>query len=64
MKAVTKIAKHTWKFLRQVSGDDAYERYLDHWRDHHASEGGAPMDRQAYFKYAQERKWNGIKRCC
>ena len=64
MKTMKEIAKCGWKFLRHVSGDDAYERYLNHWRDHHASFGGVPMDRQAFFKHAQERKWNGIKRCC
>jgi len=28
------------------------------------NEGGAPLDRKAFFKQQQERKWNGIKRCC
>jgi len=52
-----------WRTLRTVSGDDAYERYLAHWRAHHAGEG-KPLDRRAFFKSEQERKWNGIKRCC
>jgi uncharacterized short protein YbdD (DUF466 family) len=52
-----------WRTLRTVSGDDAYERYLAHWRAQHAGEG-EPLDRRAFFKAEQERKWNGIKRCC
>jgi uncharacterized short protein YbdD (DUF466 family) len=52
-----------WNALRTVTGDDAYERYLAHWREHHAGEG-APLDRKAFFRAEQERKWNGIKRCC
>jgi uncharacterized short protein YbdD (DUF466 family) len=52
-----------WRALRAVSGDDAYERYLAHWRAHHAG-AGEPLDRRAFFKAEQERKWNGIKRCC
>jgi uncharacterized short protein YbdD (DUF466 family) len=52
-----------WRTLRTVSGDDAYERYLAHWRMHHAGEG-TPLDRRAFFRAEQERKWNGIKRCC
>ena len=53
-----------WKIVRRLSGDDAYDRYLAHWRIHHANEGGQPLSRQAFFKAEQERKWNGIRRCC
>jgi uncharacterized short protein YbdD (DUF466 family) len=49
--------------VRQLSGDDAYERYLLHWQTHHADAAG-PMDRKTYFRTEQERKWNGIRRCC
>ncbi len=52
-----------WRALRSLTGDDAYERYLAHWRAHHAGEG-APLDRKAFFRAEEERKWNGIKRCC
>jgi uncharacterized short protein YbdD (DUF466 family) len=55
--------KRLWLGLRAASGDDAYERYLAHWRAHHAGEG-EPLDRRAFFRAEQERKWNGIKRCC
>ena len=53
-----------WNLVRRLSGDDAYDRYLAHWRTHHASEGGQPLSRYAFFKAEQERKWNGIRRCC
>ena len=55
--------KKLWHALRALSGDDAYERYLAHWHTQHTDEG-APLDRKAFFKAEQERKWNGIKRCC
>ena len=55
--------RRLWGALRTVTGDDAYERYLAHWRAHHAGEG-APLDRKAFFRAELERKWNGIKRCC
>ena len=51
-------------FIRQLSGDDAYERYLHHWHTHHASDTSAPQSREAFFKAELERKWNGVKRCC
>ncbi|BBL72686.1 YbdD/YjiX family protein [Methylogaea oryzae] len=53
-----------WRGLRRVSGDDAYERYLDHWRRCHAGEGGEPLSRRAFFRAELERKWNGVRRCC
>jgi uncharacterized short protein YbdD (DUF466 family) len=58
-----RILQRLWRALRTLSGDDAYERYLAHWRTHHAGED-APLDRKAFFKSELERKWNGIKRCC
>lgn len=51
-----------WRLLREISGEAAYERYLVHWRVHHAGE--PPLSRADFFKAQQERKWSGIKRCC
>jgi len=58
------ILKNIWQGIRSLTGEDAYERYLAHWREKHGDEGGVPLDRKAFFKQQQERKWNGIKRCC
>ena len=49
--------------VRRMSGDDAYERYLAHWQARHSTEG-TPLDPKAFFKSEQERKWNGVRRCC
>jgi uncharacterized short protein YbdD (DUF466 family) len=51
-----------WRFLKELSGEDAYDRYLAHWHTHHAGE--QPLSRAEFFKAEQERKWNGIRRCC
>ena len=51
-----------WRFIRRVSGDDAYERYLRHHGEAHPHE--LPLDRKAFFRQEQDRKWNGIRRCC
>ena len=53
-----------WSVLRELSGDDAYERYLAHWRAHHAARGRAPLDRAAFCREEQRRKWDGVRRCC
>jgi uncharacterized short protein YbdD (DUF466 family) len=65
LKAVSRqTAKSAWRILRTLSGDDAYEQYLAHWRTHHAAEGGQPLGRKAFFASELQRKWNGVKRCC
>jgi len=51
-----------WHFLRQASGDDAYERYLDHMVRAHP--GHPAMRRGEYYRFRTEQKWNRITRCC
>ena len=51
-----------WGFVREVSGDDAYERYLKRHAETHPDL--PPLSRQAFFAAEQNRKWNGVKRCC
>lgn len=65
--------KSLWKNIRRLSGDDAYEQYLQHLEQHHAApctEGAAlehallPLSREEFFRQWQDRKWTGVKRCC
>jgi len=51
-----------WQGVRRLSGDDAYERYLQHHAAHHPDQ--TPLSKQAFFKRWQDEKWNGVKRCC
>lgn len=51
-----------WKTVRQLSGDDAYERYLDHHAACHA--GMRPMSRREHFQRSEREKWEGVRRCC
>ena len=63
-----RLFKNIWKVVRQLSGDDAYERYLQHYAKHHQNnvEGEVvpPLTKAKFFKVWQDKKWNGIKRCC
>lgn len=61
-KRLGRLLRHAWRALRQLSGDDAYERYLAHRTASHA--GTVPLSRTKFFQRQQQRKWNGIKRCC
>lgn len=57
-----KLFRSLWKFVRRLSGDDAYERYLAKHRLHHPNE--PLLSRVAFFKQWQDSKWKGVKRCC
>ena len=57
------LLRMLWRTLRQLSGDDAYERYLAHHAAHHA-DGEAPLSRAEFFRQWQDGKWKGVKRCC
>jgi len=63
-KNLQALARRIWNGARAASGDDAYERYVAHWRARHAAGGGRPLDRKAFYQAEQERKWNGVRRCC
>ncbi len=51
-----------WRFLRTLSTDDAYERYLEHHRREHART--APLSRREFYLRQQQRKWSGVQRSC
>jgi uncharacterized short protein YbdD (DUF466 family) len=51
-----------WSFVRQVSGDDAYERYLEHALTEHPDQ--RPLRRYEYYRLRTEQKWSRITRCC
>ena len=51
-----------WSILREMAGDDAYERYRLHHEHHHAHE--PPLTRRDYYIKNQQKKWTGINRCC
>ena len=56
------LPKHLWQYLRQVTGDDAYERYVAHQQVAHAGE--PPFTRHQFFKKRQDEKWSKVSRCC
>ena len=59
---LTEICKSFWQAIRQLSGDDGYERYLVHHAAAHP--GTSPLSRSAWFVNGQRQKWSGINRCC
>lgn len=56
--------KTFWRGVRQLSGDDAYERYLQHYAEHHQSDTDVPLSKAEFFKKWQDGLWRGVRRCC
>jgi uncharacterized short protein YbdD (DUF466 family) len=56
------ILRKIWRTIRELSGDDAYDRYLQHHTEHHSA--CIQLSREAFFKQWQDGKWQGVKRCC
>lgn len=51
-----------FRFLRSLTGADAYERYLHHHSCAHA--GSKPLNRREFYLSQQRKKWSGVTRCC
>jgi uncharacterized short protein YbdD (DUF466 family) len=63
MKKLGGILRQGWAMLRRLSGDDAYECYLEHLQRRHPEV--TPLNRHDFLKAEQERRWNGgPNRCC
>ncbi|HZT02563.1 MAG TPA: YbdD/YjiX family protein [Steroidobacteraceae bacterium] len=61
LRALAKAVAAVIAWLRAVSGDDAYERYLTHQARAHE---GPPLDRRTFYEEREQRKWSGVSRCC
>lgn len=56
-----------WRFVRSLTTDDAYERYLAHHRQVHTGQAhtdSQPLDRRSFYLREQQHKWSGVQRCC
>jgi len=62
MRRASLLPAMGWQLLRSLSGDDAFERYLEHSRDHHP--GSAVLDRRAFYLREQERRFSGGPTSC
>jgi uncharacterized short protein YbdD (DUF466 family) len=50
------------RLVRQLSTDDAYERYVAHHEGRHAD---TPLlNRRDFYLQQQQHKWTGVNRCC
>lgn len=68
---VIRVPRTIWAWLRQVTGDAAYDNYLRSMRrsaayDSLASPGAAraPLSRADFYLDALRRRYSNISRCC
>lgn len=70
LKIMLKKLQHCWHsiwpMVRQLSGDDAYDRYLKHHGQFHetALDAKPALSRKAFFALMQDAQWKDVKRCC
>ena len=62
MRTLAAAWNRFWAGLRSITGDDAYERYLEHCRDRHP--GVVPLDRGTFYRAELDRRWKEVNRCC
>jgi uncharacterized short protein YbdD (DUF466 family) len=51
--------RFVWTWLRQVTGDLAYENYM-----RHAAGAGRPLTREEFYLDTLRRRYTGVSRCC
>ena len=57
-----------WEGIREVTGDNAYEKYVKHVERLHANDPGCPVPtREEFYKQRMEKKFSdpdNPSRCC
>jgi uncharacterized short protein YbdD (DUF466 family) len=56
------LLKRAWSWLRQVSGDAAYQNYLSHLM--RTTAGTKPPSRAEFYKESLVRRYSTVSRCC
>jgi len=64
---ITRALEKAWRYLREVTGDAAYENYVKYCAARKPSSNPAAtaiMTRAEFYNDAQRRKYSTINRCC
>lgn len=54
----------SWWWLRQMSGDAAYENYLRHAPSRDRSGPDSRLTREEFYLDALRRRYSDVSRCC
>ncbi len=62
---ITRALQKVWRYLRELTGDAAYENYLKYCAANESnSNPRKTMTRAEFYNDAQRRKYSTINRCC
>jgi uncharacterized short protein YbdD (DUF466 family) len=61
---VARVCRSIGWYLRELTGESAYDHYLEHHRVTHATRGEAPMGRREFERRRAERSAQPGSRCC
>lgn len=61
-KVVKKLFKNIFYFVKELAGENHYQRYLKDAQSRHASH--KLMTQKEFYLHQIEKKWNKINRCC
>ena len=66
LKQANRALRKAWRWLREVTGDAAYENYLRHCATNESASSLPPqrMTRAEFYSDALRRKYSTINRCC
>ncbi len=67
LRYANRALRKAWQWLREVTGDAAYENYLRHCAAIEAGESSSVdkrMTRAEFYSDALRRKYSTINRCC
>ncbi len=66
LQQANRALRKAWQWLREVTGDTAYENYLRHCTAYERASGSPPqkMTRAEFYSDALRRKYSTINRCC
>jgi uncharacterized short protein YbdD (DUF466 family) len=67
LKQANRALRKAWQWLREVTGDAAYENYLRHCAANESradSSALKKMTRAEFYSDALRRKYSTINRCC
>ncbi len=67
MERASRALRKAWQWLREVTGDAAYENYLRHCtaiEGRAISSAGKRMTREEFYSDSLRRKYSTINRCC
>jgi uncharacterized short protein YbdD (DUF466 family) len=62
LQSIADALLRAWRLFRTATGDDAYERYVEHHT--HAHPGEPLLSRTAFYDQRLQKKWSGVSRCC